>query len=199
MSVKYLVSAHNSYRTILFDLDNTLYNETDFLFPVYKSISEEFYPNDFRRVYNFLISEFIHRGRKSLFDKLTAAFPRKGISTQNCLDILRTYRCSERLTLYPWFLEFLSYVDERFKIRIITNGHVAQQRNKILSINFGNYAKGMNVVYANLTRPKPHMESYFAFHDVGDFIDPIYVGDSDVDFEFSKRTGIEFFNARNLI
>ena len=199
MNVKYLVNAHNARRTILFDLDNTLYNETDFLFPVYKSISEKFYSDDFDIVYNFLVSEFKYRGRKSLFDKLTMTFPRKGISAKNCLAVLRTYRCSERLTLYPWFLDFLCQVGERFKIRIITNGYVNQQRNKILSINFGNYAKSMDVVYANLIRPKPHIESYFAFRDVEDFNDPIYVGDSDVDFEFSQRTGLEFFNIQNLI
>ena len=199
MSVEYLVNAHNAYRTILFDLDNTLYNETDFLFPVYKVISEKFYPDDFGRVYNFLVSEFIYRGRKSLFDKLTEAFPQNGISSKNCLAVLRTYKCSNLLTPYPWFLDFLYQVGEKFRIRIITNGHVSQQKNKIWSINFGNYTKRMDVVYANLTRPKPHIESYFAFHDVEDFNDPIYIGDSDVDFEFSQRAGLEFFDVRNLI
>lgn len=199
MSVEYLVNAHNAYRTILFDLDNTLYNETDFLFPVYKVISEKFYPDNFDRVYNFLVSEFIYRGRKSLFDKLIGAFPQNGISSKNCLAVLRTYRCSNLLTLYPWFLDFLDQVGRKFKIRIITNGHVDQQKNKIWSINFGNYTKSMDVVYANLTKPKPHIESYFAFHDVEDFNDPIYIGDSDVDFEFSQRAGLEFFDARSLI
>ncbi len=199
MSVEYLVNAHNAYRTILFDLDNTLYNEADFLFPVYKVISEKFYPDDFGKVYNFLVSEFIYRGRKSLFDKLTAAFPQNGISPKNCLAVLRTYKRSNLLVPYPWFLDFLCQVGEKFKIRIITNGHVSQQKNKMLSINFGNYAGIVDVVYANLVKPKPHIESYFAFHDVGEFNDPIYVGDSDVDFDFSQRAGIEFFNARNLI
>lgn len=199
MSVEYLVNAHNAYRTILFDLDNTIYNETDFLFPVYKFISEKFYPDDFSKVYNFLVSEFVCRGRKSLFDKLTAVFPRNGVSSKNCLAVLRAYRCNNLLTPYSWFLDFLYQVGRKFKIRIITNGYVAQQKNKILSINFGNYAKNMDVVYANLTRPKPHIESYFTFHDVGKFHDPIYVGDSDIDFEFSKRIGLEFFNVRNLI
>lgn len=199
MSVKYLVNAHNEYRTILFDLDNTLYQETDFLFPVYKVISEKFYPDDFSRVYNFLVSEFICRGRKSLFDKLVEVFPKNGINSKNCLAVLRTYRCSNLLTPYPWFLNFLCQVDEKFKIRIITNGHVDQQKNKIWSLNFGNYTKNMDVVYANLTRPKPHIESYFAFHDVKDFNDPIYIGDSDIDFEFSQRAGLEFFAAQNLI
>lgn len=199
MSVEYLVNAHNAYRTILFDLDNTLYNEADFLFSVYKVISEKFYPDDFGKVYNFLVSEFVYRGRKSLFDKLTAAFPQDGISSKSCLRVLRTYKRSNLLVPYPWFLDFLCQVGEKFKIRIITNGHVSQQKNKILSINFGNYARSMDVVYANLIRPKPHIESYFAFCDVVDFNDPIYVGDSDVDFKFSQRVGIEFFNARNLI
>lgn len=199
MSVEYLVNAHNVSRTILFDLDNTLYNETDFLFPVYKVISEKFYPDDFGRVYNFLVSEFIYKGRKYLFDKLTTNFPQNGISPENCLDVLRAYRCSKLLMPYPWFLNFLYQVGEKFKIRIITNGHIDQQKNKILSINFGNYAESMDVVYANLIRPKPRIESYFAFHDVKDFNDPIYVGDSDIDFEFSQRAGLEFFNARNLI
>ena len=199
MNVEYLVNAHNAYRTILFDLDNTLYNETDFLFLVYKVISEKFYPNNFDQVYNFLVSEFIYRGRKSLFDKLIEAFPQNGISSKNCLAVLRTYRCSNLLTPYPWFLDFLDQVGEKFKIRIITNGHVDQQKNKIGSINFGNYMKSMDVVYANLTKPKPHIESYFAFHDVEDFNDPIYIGDSDVDFEFSQRAGLEFFDARSLI
>lgn len=199
MSVEYLINAHNAYRTILFDLDNTLYNETDFLFPVYKVISEKFYPDDFGMVYNFLVSEFIYRGRKSLFDKLVEAFPQNETSSTNCLKVLRTYRCSNLLTLYPWFLDFLCQVGEKFKIRIITNGHMDQQKNKIWSINFGNYRKSMDVIYANLIKPKPHIESYFAFHDVEDFNDPIYIGDSDVDFEFSQRAGLEFFNARNLI
>ena len=63
-----------NYTTIIFDLDNTLYNEIEYLSRAYKFIgnkisecNKQFLSQD---IYIFLIEEFKSKGRKNIYQKL---------------------------------------------------------------------------------------------------------------------------------
>ncbi len=199
MTLRYLVDQIHSGRTVIFDLDNTIYDEKDFLSGSYKLIAlrqKKFDPNI---VYDFLIFTLYSVGPTRIFDKLFQNFPGIDLSLDDCLLILRNYRVYPLINPYKWYVELVESVEDSFILRIITNGNVQQQMNKIASIDLYLPDHRCNVIYANSIVPKPSPASFYAFRDLHEFISPIYVGDSDVDRLFCENLSIEFLNVDSLI
>ena len=198
MSVKYLVAANKAGRDIIFDLDNTLYDERLFLLAAYKKISKVLYPECSNKVYTFLITTFHDNGREGLFDKLMFEFPKSNVDLKDCLGILRSHSCNRCLSTYSWVSDFFRRVGDEFQWRIITNGNVQQQKNKIKSIDLPRGKKQIEIIFANEYSPKPAKASFFGLINAKNLYKPIYVGDSDIDWEFSENLNIEFYNVSNL-
>lgn len=199
MKLHYLIDQINSRRTVIFDLDNTIYDEKDFLSGSYKLIAlkqKKFDPNI---VYNFLIFSLYSVGPAIIFDKLFQNFPGIDLDLDDCLHILRNYRSNPLISPYKWYFELIDSLDDSFIIRIITNGNVQQQMNKISSIDLRLPNHRCNVIYANSIAPKPSPASFYAFRDFHEFNSPIYVGDSAVDRLFCKNLSIEFLDVDSLI
>jgi putative hydrolase of the HAD superfamily len=198
MSLAYLSNCINDKRTVIFDLDDTLYEELSFLNCAYKKIAHELYCDQSNEVYIFLVNEFAVNGRNSLFNKLMSNYPRNEIGIDSILDVFRSTISPQPLNFYTWFYKFISKTDADFKIRILTNGNIQQQKNKISSLNFTALGRKLDVVYANKYEPKPLAGSLRHFKDYHEFVSPVYVGDSLVDRLFCKNSGIEFLDVSSL-
>ena len=198
MTVEYLISQNKKGRQLVFDLDNTIYKETDFLFKIYKEISKTATNNHPDIIYNFLKKTFIEKGRKNLFNKLIKKFPSESFTIKNCLSVLKKFKCNQCIDTFPWFNKFLSKVKKDCTIKIITNGTFEQQQNKIKSIKFNWPQELIEVIYASSIEPKPGILSFYKLKGVENFISPIYVGDSSVDKQFCKKLNIEFYDATRL-
>lgn len=199
MTLRYLIDQIHSGRTVIFDLDNTIYDEKDFLTGSYKLIALKQKKFDSKIVYDFLISTLYSVGPTKIFDKLFQSFPGIDLNLYDCLFILRNYRSYTPIIPYRWYIELIESLDDSFIIRIITNGNVQQQMNKIASIDLYLPDHRFKVIYANSIAPKPSPASFYAFPDFKEFVNPIYVGDSDVDRLFSDNLLIEFLNVDSLI
>lgn len=198
MTVEYLISQHNKGRQLLFDLDDTIYSEIEFLLKVYKEISKKSINNQSDLIYNFLKNTFLEEGRKNLFDKLNKKFPSEPFSVVDCLNIMRNFQCDGCIDTFPWFKEFISKMKNDFIIKIITNGTLLQQQNKIKSINFNWPRNLIQVIYSSSIKSKPEILSFYALEGVKNFFSPIYIGDSTIDKEFCKKLNIEFFDVNKL-
>lgn len=198
MTVEYLTSQNKKGRQLVFDLDNTIYQETDFLFKIYKEISKTATNNPPDIIYNFLKKTFIEKGRKNLFNKLIKKFSSESFTIENCLSIMKKFKCDQCIDTFPWFNKFLSKMKKDFIIKIITNGTFEQQRNKIKSIKFNWPKELIEVIYASSIESKPGVLSFYKLKGVEDFILPIYIGDSPEDEQFSKKLNIEFYDAKKL-
>ena len=198
MTVEYLISQNKKGRQLVFDLDNTIYQETDFLFKIYKEISKTATNNPPNIIYNFLKKTFIEKGRKNLFNKLIKKFSSESFTIENCLSIMKKFKCDQCIDTFPWFNKFLSKMKKDFIIKIITNGTFEQQQNKIKSIKFNWPKELIEVIYASFIESKPGVLSFYKLKGVEDFILPIYVGDSPEDEQFSKKLNIEFYDAKKL-
>lgn len=198
MSIEYLVAANKAGRDIIFDLDNTLYAERQFLFSAYKKIATKLYPECTNKVYAFLIATFQKDGRHNLFNKLELEFPRSNLRVEDFLRILRSHRCNNCFSTYSWVNDFYHYVGDEFQWRIITNGNAKQQKNKIKSIDFPADKNRMEIIFANESSPKPATASFFCLVDAENLCQPIYVGDSFIDRDFSNNLNIEFYDVSNL-
>ncbi len=199
MNINYLLSSVSKNRTIIFDLDNTIYEERLFLFKAYKNICKKFYKNKWEDSYKFLVEEFEYSQHKNIFSKLLAEFPSDDLNLEKIIKFLRLQSFKNELEPFDWFKQFLSKIPKEYKIRIITNGNPSQQKNKFKSINFSNSPNEFELICANETKPKPHKQSFYELKNFSNFISPVYVGDSISDEEFCANLKIEFFNVSLLI
>jgi hypothetical protein len=141
---------------------------------------------------------FIEKGRKNLFNKLIRKFSSDSFTIENCLSIMKKFKCDQCINTFPWFHKFLSKMKKDFIIKIITNGTFEQQQNKIKSIKFNWPKELIEVIYASFIESKPGVLSFYKLKGVENFISPIYVGDSSVDKQFCKKLNIEFYDAKRL-
>ena len=199
MTVEYLAEQIKQNRQLIFDLDNTIYLETEFLFRVYNEISKTSVNTNPKIIYEFLKKTFLNEGRNNLFNKLENSFPTESFSVEKSLFVMRNYRCGSCINTLPWFKEFLSKVSNNFIIKIITNGEPQQQINKVNSINFFWPNNLIEIVTASSYKAKPNIESFYHLKDAKKLISPIYVGDSLIDKEFCKNLNIEFYDIKNLL
>ena len=70
MIVDELIEYQKQGRVLIFDLDNTIYKERDFLFLAYQKIANTLFKKKESEVFDFLTTEFLEKGRSCLFDKL---------------------------------------------------------------------------------------------------------------------------------
>lgn len=192
INVDELLAFENNGYTLVFDLDNTIYDEYIFLKHCFKKISNLY--GDLS-VYYFLSYTFERDGRKNLFNKLIRNFGNLGLDSpiDKFLSIYRNF--DGVLTCFPWFDEYQSKTCVN-KINIVTNGNVQQQQSKVRSIRF---KIPINIVYANKTIPKPNPKSFFDLNIYSDKFKIIYIGDSYVDYEFAKNVGINFYHTNNIL
>lgn len=198
MTFSKLLEAHNAGREIIFDLDNTIYQETDFLFPAYKRIANCYFEAQATEVYDFLVNHFIEKGRNKLFDNLLNNFQKYNVTKSQLIYTLRTSPVTDNLIPYRWFNHFIDEVDDEFILRIITNGNPHQQMHKLKSIEWPKKIQRTDIILANRFKPKPAPDSFYALTDACKFKSPIYVGDSESDELFANNISIDFLDANLL-
>ncbi|NMM61288.1 HAD-IA family hydrolase [Clostridium sp. P21] len=141
-------------KTIIFDLDDTLYRERDFVYGAFKKVCEYLalkFNKDYEKLYNSTIDILNIQGRGRIFNMLCDKYNiNEDIS--NLVDIYRNAKSS--LTLYGDALYFLeecslgnialeknSLGNKRveFNLGIITDGKASVQWNKIKALKLQNY------------------------------------------------------------
>jgi FMN phosphatase YigB (HAD superfamily) len=143
----------------VFDFDNTLYPEKDYLYQVYYMIGQfveyqETFDHDI--ITKFLTDEFEANGREKLFDKLIEKFNLKEEYKENMLRLLRTGRLPLKLLLFKemeWIMN--EVVNNNRLLFLLTNGNVEQQRNKIVQVEWNGLQKNLRCYFANEIKPKP--------------------------------------------
>ena len=206
-----------NYDTIIFDLDDTLYPEIDYLTPAFKAISEAIgaeYAVNATEVASFLIKTFEKEGRSMLFNKCFNHFLKSKSKTENeqntegvefedmpiakYLNILRTVKISQKIALFPYVYDLIpKLLAEKKQIFVLTNGNPKQQRNKIAHLDWQNLDTQITFVFANEFAPKPSQKVF------SDFLEPnfhlktkktLFIGDSETDAAFSQNVGFDFLH-----
>lgn len=195
----YLLDLSRS-RTLIFDLDDTIYRETDFLFYAYKQISislEKRYSVSAVDVFQYLTKTFETAGREKILDNLQLKLAIKDNHfTDFCLNILRNTIVHPRIEPFQYFKDFINLTCQ-MQVFIITNGNPSQQKNKMSSILWGSKV-GILPIYANEYSPKPNPASFYYLNEKYQLKDPVYVGDNELDFTFAKNCKIAFVEVFKL-
>jgi len=196
-------SCLTKYKLVIFDLDDTLYPEREYLFSAYESIAklvaERTGSNE--RVYSdYLKNTFINGGRGNLLDSFIDAFNLSNtVSIQELLHILRTIHCE--LFLYRKAKVLLDYIQKEGVMAVIfTNGNLTQQRNKISCLKIRESYPAVAVYYAAEYEPKPSpvgLNAILQYYNV-DSKKVLVIGDSATDHDAAKAAGIDYLDSHFL-
>lgn len=189
----------------VFDFDNTIYPEKDYLYQVYYMIGQfveyqETFDHDI--ITKFLTDEFEANGREKLFDKLIEKFNLKEEYKENMLRLLRTGRLPLKLLLFKemeWIMH--EVVNNNRLLFLLTNGNVEQQRNKIVQVEWNGLQKNLRCYFANEIKPKPAPDALQLLMDEHALSqeDVVFIGDSTEDEECAKAAGVDFYYVKNMV
>ena len=180
----------------IFDLDNTLYNEEDFLRFVYDKIGTFVYEKEHLEpadVSDFLTAEFKTSGRENIFQKLNARFNLK-IDVAEYLSIMRS-SAAKGIGLYDIYYKIFAQLKRTgVKIFVLTNGNLLQQQNKIKSINWMGFDRDIKFYFAEEYAPKPDAEAINKILRENNSVTTktLFIGDSKSDHDCAVKAGVSF-------
>jgi FMN phosphatase YigB (HAD superfamily) len=193
------------FSLFIFDLDNTIYNEEDYLFQSYMAISDRFasiIPDySSKELYNILKDLYFKEGREKLFDKFLDIVNLDKSYLTDCLNILRTFKPDKPLIINEEVLELLRSLGSMGKsISILTNGNTEQQKNKIKNILWDGLDENIRFVYADEIEPKPSPAGVlFILKITGiESKSAIFIGDRETDRKCAENSGISYLDIKHL-
>ncbi len=116
---------------LVFDLDDTLYDEIDFVKSGFMQISN-FLQN--REYYEFMLNDFQKNGSGKIFNNLISEYS-LNIALQELVDIYRFHKPD--ISLSQKTAGLLEKLD--FAKALITDGHFITQKNKFLALGLDKY------------------------------------------------------------
>ena len=145
-------------RAILFDLDDTLYPESEFALSGYRSVAREAAANGecaYDAAFDCMQTAFREEGREAVFPGFLARFPGLRMTLE---DMVRVYREHvPEISLFPGYRELLEELGKNFRLGIITDGLPAVQRSKVRALGIEKLFE--KIVYTwdyGKERQKPH-------------------------------------------
>lgn len=170
---------------VVFDLDDTLYNEIDFLRSAYMAIAQHLEPKDYSLLFVEMFSRY--RSGENVFDFLTKKYD----STLN--DLVNTYRNHQpTLKLKPTTRKLLTGIKEKGgKLAIITDGRSLTQRAKLKALQIENLFD-LIVISEEFGTEKPEINNFRHVEKKLQVSSYYYIGDNlKKDFISPKKLGWE--------
>lgn len=182
------------FELVMFDLDNTLYDEHIYLKSAYVEIAGVcgHTSEDVALYANWLNETSALEGRQNLFQKFVREFNLKNQSIEELLDVLRNHRVKGGLAYFTWVPEVILSIESSFAL--VTNGNPLQQRNKLSQLAPRSVTESFEIFLAGEVAPKP---STTVFSKVSKFFSVkgnqcLMVGDSITDRDFAYAVGAKF-------
>ena len=165
----------------IFDLDDTLYPEINYVLSGFKTLSKYLEINhniDSERSYKFMKSEVEKNGRGKVFDKLLKQYNifTKGL-LRKCILIYRHHDPNIFLDLAT--KEILNYL--KGDIYLVTDGHKVVQAKKIKALNLDLYFKKIFITHRYGTihsKPSTYCFDLIRKSENCDWNELVYIGDN---------------------
>jgi FMN phosphatase YigB (HAD superfamily) len=186
-------------KAFVFELDNVLYPERDYLLQVYYLFSNfieftEGVPAS-SDLTDFFKTAYTHHGDESIFNRAQEAFGLDEKYRANFERLHYTARLPLKLLLFNNILKLLQdIIVDRKEIFIITNGRPEIQLNKIRQIEWNGLEKYLKVFYAAelKLKPEPDVLTYILKEHNLLRKDVIIIGASKIDEEFASSCGTDY-------
>jgi putative hydrolase of the HAD superfamily len=165
-----IVSKHD---LIVFDLDDTIYKEIDFLYSAFREIASVVRPSNTNASFEFM--KHLYTERKDVFEGIIKAFAPK--LTKN--DLLKIYRNHwPDINLSPGVVDVLNALKiYDVPMSLLTNGRSLTQRNKIRSLGIDGYFQDI-IISEEFGSEKPCKRNYQYFENKYTDKKKTYIGDN---------------------
>ncbi len=168
---------------IVFDLDDTLYNELDYLKSAYIEISKELKPNDWEQLYARLFS--IYRNKQDVFEFISSNFQ------LDKKELIQKYRNHiPNINPFNGVIETLQKIkNSKGKLAIITDGRSITQRNKLKKLGILPFFDFI-IISEEIGTEKPNESNYKNVEDHFKLETYYYIADNfKKDFITPKKLG----------
>jgi FMN phosphatase YigB (HAD superfamily) len=188
--------------TFVFDLDNTLYPEHQFLFPkILASLQGHLATNTVLIREAFINSYFASGSGENWLSIFCSYFE---LDFDSFLKHFRTILAKRDIILDchfppPVYTKLVEIIDEGKFGGVITNGNKEHQIQKVNSLNRWLDLTGQ-IIYADELEPKPHPRTILELvaQNGLDLNSTYYIGDSESDLEFSVNAGMNFIYSNDF-
>jgi len=177
---------------IVFDLDDTLYDEIDFVKSGFKEVSE-FLGSE--KYFDFMWNEFIENGSGKIFNKLIEKFS-LDIDIKVLIDIYRFHK--PKISLPDETIDILEYA-KNFKTALISDGFYITQQNKFDMLNLNKFIEYPIFTHFYHTK-KPELKPFQMVMDKFKNDNYIYISDNPKkDFFAPKKLGWKTIRYKNPV
>jgi len=161
----------DSQTIIVFDLDDTLYNEIDYLISAYKSIAKSIDPENQKMLFGIMFS--MYRNGEDVFEYLVNTYK---YSKEEIISHYRTHK--PNIKPNPEVLNLMiSIKNMEGKIGIITDGRVETQQNKITALGLEEHIDAV-AISEEIGAEKPDHKAYIYIENKLKGESYYYIGDN---------------------
>lgn len=184
-------------QALVFDLDNTLYLESDFVKSGYRAVAQHLakqYHCCYRDVFYTMMSVFLTHGREDVFPMILRRFLADRVALSELVEVYRGH--APRIRLLSGYGELLRKLRESYKLGIITDGLPEVQKRKVKAL--GLERKVDRIIYTweyGPEKQKPHPQPFSLMMDSlrSKPFDTLYIGDnSEKDCRGAHSVGMKY-------
>jgi len=192
-------------QAFIFELDNVLYPEKDYLYQVYYLFAgflEYTELLEAKVLVNLMVKTFEEEGSDAVFDKVQEKFKLDEKYRFNFEHLHKNAQLPLKLLLYDDMLKLLQeIVVDRKKIFIVTNGNPEQQLNKLKQVEWHGLEKYLVCYFADEIKPKPDPDIIYKLMDDHKLQrrDILMFGNEQADVLCAEACGIDFIYAEELL
>jgi FMN phosphatase YigB (HAD superfamily) len=192
-------------KAFIFELDNVLYPEKDYLYQVYylfASLLEYTELINAKATTDLLVNTYVNEGKEFVFDRLKEKFNVDEKYRANLKHLMITAKLPLKLLLYQNMLNLLQeIVVDRKKIFIVTNGNPKQQLNKIKQTEWRGLEQYLTVYFTEESTPKPEPDTIDLLikdHNL-QRRDLLMIENAEIDRLCAEASGIDYINFNEFI
>jgi FMN phosphatase YigB (HAD superfamily) len=192
-------------KAFIFELDNVLYPEKDYLYQVYylfAAMLEYTELIDAKSATDLMVTTYNNEGKDVVFDRLKAEMNVDEKYRGNFNQFLNNAKLPLKLLLFENMLNLLQeIVIDRKKLFIVTDGEPLQQLNKIKQTEWHGLGNYLTVYFAGEIAPKPEPDVIHKLLKDQDLLrrDILMIGNPETDRLCAEVCGIDYINAEDFL
>jgi phosphoglycolate phosphatase-like HAD superfamily hydrolase len=189
----------------IFELDNVLYPEKDYLFQAYYLFAgylEYLDLIDEKEAVDIMVDAFNQKGKEAVFAAVQQKYSLNDNYKIHFEFVMKTAKLPLKLLLYQKMLELLQdIIVHRKKLFIVTNGNPEQQLNKIKQTEWHGLEKYLVCYFADeiVAKPEPDViNNILRDHNLRRN-DIVMIGNSDNDLLCAEASGVDYINVGQFL
>jgi FMN phosphatase YigB (HAD superfamily) len=192
------------YQAFIFDLDNVIYPERDFLLQVYYLFAQfmEYTEQlNAQELIDFMKVEYETAGSAGIFEKTASRFGIAGQYKENFELLHRNAKLPLKLLLFEPVMQFMQdLVVDRKELFLLVSGDPEQQLNKIRQVEWAGLEQYLRVYFVDEIAAKPSTESLNYLIDTHGLNkkETMMLGQSLQDQEMAEVVGINYLKVDKL-